>query len=249
MSDDKTSTMRMLTEENWNSWRTAFKGRMLSKKLKHVYDAGIKLAAKYDLAKANDDPEPPKSTRHTTEAPKYTSEEDAYALGILLTCCSESQQQYVADMDTYVEAWRALAEHHEPKTRVDRLATLSEYFNMKWNTKQETLPQFLERYEIVLRKLRASGDAIHDSMVVDRLLDMMPWQMRAVTHQVHSMPRTQSNNLATVRVVLEAEYKAALRSGALTNPKGANNDERALNAEVKPGKCNCWKAQSKQQEP
>ncbi|RHY19240.1 hypothetical protein DYB32_010262 [Aphanomyces invadans] len=140
------------------------------------------------------------------DLPTHTEEQDGYALGILITCCSDSQQRFVADKDTYVDAWCALAELHAPKTRVDRLVTLSKYFNMKWNTKQESLP-FLERYEIVLRKLRASGDAVHYSMVVDRLLDMMPWQMRAETHQVHSMPRTQRNNLTTVRIVLEAEYK------------------------------------------
>ncbi|RHY29633.1 hypothetical protein DYB32_004995 [Aphanomyces invadans] len=63
--------------------------------------------------------------------------------------------------------------------------------------------------------------------------------MRAVTHQVHSMPRTQNNNLATVCVVLEAAYKAALLSGALKNPKSLNNDDRGLNVEVRPGKYNC----------
>ncbi|RHY14495.1 hypothetical protein DYB32_010845, partial [Aphanomyces invadans] len=216
------------------------KGRMLSKKLKAVFDAGIQVAAELDMVTANDEGHSIQRTRASRTA-TYTDEEDGYALGILLTCCSESQQQYVADKETYIEAWCALAEHHEPKTRIDRLATMSEYFNMKWNTKQENLPQFLERYEIVLRKLRASGDAIHDSMVVDRLLDMMPWQMRSVTHQVQALPRTQGNNLATVRVLLEAEYKAALRLGALTNPTNGSNDERALKAETKPGKCNWCK--------
>ncbi|RHY63521.1 hypothetical protein DYB30_011848, partial [Aphanomyces astaci] len=197
----------------------------------------IALANERGLAASNDG-NVTTPARTNTHDPAYSDDNDAYALGILLTCCSESQQQYVAEVDTYGEAWCALVKHHEPKTRVDRLATLSEYFNMKWNTKQESLPQFLERYEIVLRKLKASGDAVHDSMVVDRLLDMLPWQMRAVTHQVHAMPMAQSQNLATVRVLLEAEYKAAIRSGALTNPKSGNNDDHALLATVKPGKCN-----------
>ncbi|RHY95698.1 hypothetical protein DYB31_016530, partial [Aphanomyces astaci] len=198
-----------MCSDNWNSWQTAFKGRMLSKKLKAVYDAGVALANERGLAATNDG-NVTTPARTNTHDSAYSDDNDAYALGILLTCCSESQQQYVAEADTYGEAWCALAKHHEPKTRVDRLATLSEYFNMKWNTKQESLPQFLERYEIVLRKLKASGDAVHDSMVVDRLLDMLPWQMRAVTHQVHAMPMAQSQNLATVRVLLEAEYKAAI---------------------------------------
>ncbi|ETV89826.1 hypothetical protein H310_15334 [Aphanomyces invadans] len=158
---------------------------MLSKKLKAVNDAGVRLAARQDLETANDDLEQATSARYMWDSPTHTEQQDGYALGILITCCSESQKQYIANKDTYVEAWCALAEHHEPKTRVDRLATLTEIFNMKWNTKQESLPQLLERYEMLF--------------------------MRAVTHQVHTMPRTKSNILATVRVVLEAEYKAALR--------------------------------------
>ncbi|RHY09728.1 hypothetical protein DYB26_001869 [Aphanomyces astaci] len=103
---------------------------------------------------------------------------------------------------------------------------------MKWNTKQESLPQFLELYEIVLQKLRVSGYAVHDAMVV--VLDMLLWQIRHVTHQVDSLPRGQGNNLATVRVILECEYKAPVRSGALTNPRSGNNDERALTAREQP---------------
>ncbi|RLO09582.1 hypothetical protein DYB28_004181 [Aphanomyces astaci] len=105
---------------------------------------------------------------------------------------------------------------------------------MKWNTKQESLPQFLELYEIVLQKLRVSGYAVHDAMVV--VLDMLLWQIRHVTHQVDSLPRGQGNNLATVRVILECEYKAPVRSGALTNPRSGNNDERALTAREQPSK-------------
>ncbi|RQM28397.1 hypothetical protein B5M09_012907 [Aphanomyces astaci] len=151
----------MLREDNWNFWRTALKGRMLSKKFKAVYDGGVALANERGLAASNAG-NITTPARTSTQDTTYSDDNDVYALGILLTCCSESQQQYVAEGDTYGDAWCALTKHHEQKTRVDRLATLSEYFNMKWNTKQESLPQFLERYEIVLRKLKASGDAIHE---------------------------------------------------------------------------------------
>ncbi|RQM26227.1 hypothetical protein B5M09_009813 [Aphanomyces astaci] len=114
---------------------------------------------------------------------------------------------------------------------------------MKWNTKQESLPQFLELYEIVLQKLRVSGYAVHDAMVVDRLLDMLLWQIPPVTHQVDSLPRGQGNNLATVRVILECEYKAPVRSGALTNPRSDNNGERALTAREQPNKMDSDDAQ------
>ncbi|RHZ11561.1 hypothetical protein DYB37_005089 [Aphanomyces astaci] len=242
MSDDMMSAIKMFMEGNWNACLIALKGRMLSKSLKAVYNTGIQPAAMLTITASADDDQRP-ATTPTSPSSTNTPEQDGYALGNLLTCCSETQQQYFADAKTYVEARCALAEHHEPKTRVDRLATLSEYFNMKWNTKQESLPQFLELYEIVLQKLRASGYAAHDSMVVDQLLDMLPWQIRPVTHQVDSLPRGQGNNLATVRIILECEYKAPVRFGALTNTRSGNNDERALTAREQPNKMDSDDAQ------
>ncbi|RHX98895.1 hypothetical protein DYB36_014081 [Aphanomyces astaci] len=118
---------------------------MLSKKLKAVYDGGVALANERGLAASNDG-NITTPARTNTQDTTYSDDNDAYALGILLTCCSESQQQYVAEADT--------------------------------------------------------------------------------------------QNLATVIVHLEAEYKAAICSGALTNPKSGSNDDHALIATVKPGKCN-----------
>ncbi|CAK4999224.1 unnamed protein product, partial [Aphanomyces euteiches] len=115
------------------------------------------------------------------------------------------------------------------KTEVDRLATLSDFYGMNWNKKQESLPQFLERYEIVLRRLRESGDDITNSTTVNRLLQLMPWELRHVTHQV-TASKSFNADFSRVRALLETEYKAAVTSGALIAPRGASNDDRALNA-------------------
>ncbi|ETV69587.1 hypothetical protein H257_14725 [Aphanomyces astaci] len=55
-------------------------------------------------------------------------------------------------------------------------------------------------------------------------------------NQVYALPRAQGNNQATVRVILELEYKAAVRSSTLTNPRSGNNDECALTAREQPEK-------------
>ncbi|ETW03917.1 hypothetical protein H310_04336 [Aphanomyces invadans] len=59
---------------------------MLSKKLKAVYDDGVRLAARQDLETANDDLEQATSARYMRDSPTHTEEQNGYALGILITC-------------------------------------------------------------------------------------------------------------------------------------------------------------------
>ncbi|RQM20751.1 hypothetical protein B5M09_011523 [Aphanomyces astaci] len=67
--------------------------------------------------------------------------------------------------------------------------------------------------------------------------DKMPAiKMLTEGNQVYALPRAQGNNQATVRVILELEYKAAVRSSTLTNPRSGNNDECALTAREQPEK-------------
>ncbi|KAH9178492.1 hypothetical protein AeNC1_017414, partial [Aphanomyces euteiches] len=155
---------------------------------------------------------------------------DGLALGLLIQCVAPSQFQYIENATTAAAAYRALADHHEPKTRLDRLDVSEEFYCMKWNQKQETLPQFLERYEIVLRRLREANSDITSTTSIERLLQMMPRELRHVAHQVTGS-LTLTNDFARVRALLETEYKAAIRNGVLSHPRGANNDDRALSAQ------------------
>ncbi|KAF0739234.1 hypothetical protein Ae201684P_012854 [Aphanomyces euteiches] len=218
----------LLDEGNWNQWRTYLRGRLLSKGLWYLVEPAFKTpkskpshfrtpARDYDTA----------DSEQTTTPESIAN--DGLALGILIQCISPSQFQYIEEAGTVADAYTALANHHEPKTEVDRLATLSDFYGMNWNKKQESLPQFLERYEIVLRRLRESGDAITNSTTVNRLLQLMPWELRHVTHQV-TASKSFNADFSRVRALLETEYKAAVTSGALIAPRGASNDDRALNA-------------------
>ena len=93
--------------------------------------------------------------------------------------------------------------------------------------KQETLPQFLERYEIVLHRLREANSEITSTTSIERLLHMMPWELKYVAHQVTGS-LTLNNDFACVRALLETEYKAAITTCASNHPRGASNDDRAL---------------------
>ncbi|CAK4673426.1 unnamed protein product [Aphanomyces euteiches] len=106
---------------------------------------------------------------------------------------------------------------------------MEDFYGMKWNQIQETLPKFMERYEIVLRRLREADSEMTSVTSIDRLLQMMPWELRHVTHQVASSI-TLSGDFARVRSLLETEYKAAIKTGTLRPPRSSNNDERVLSA-------------------
>ncbi|RHY27011.1 hypothetical protein DYB32_007109, partial [Aphanomyces invadans] len=50
---------------------------------------------------------------------------------------------------------------------------MAEYHAIKWNPKQETLQAFLERFDILLRKLQAADCAMPDDMAVVKVLALM----------------------------------------------------------------------------
>ncbi|KAG9406913.1 hypothetical protein AC1031_003239 [Aphanomyces cochlioides] len=226
ISRQKTSIM-LLEEGNWNQWRTYLRGRLLAK--------GLWQMVEHTLSKRF-----PKSSHFCTPGREETdvveeidatdTTNDGLALGLLIQCVAPSQFQYIENATTAAAAYKAFADHHEPKTRLDRLDVSEEFYCMKWNQKQETLPQLLERYEIVLRRLREANSDITSTTSIERLLQMMPWELRHVAHQVTGS-LTLMNDFAHVRALLETEHKAAVRNGVLSHPRGASNDDRALSAQ------------------
>ncbi|RHY01633.1 hypothetical protein DYB36_010687 [Aphanomyces astaci] len=212
------SPVVLLNEDNWNVWRTYYRGRLMSKGLWYIMSGSS----------------PPSSRGNESSAATDTRTlaDDEKAYGLLIESIETSQYECIEHATTANAAYTALSDHHEPKTKVDRLALLSDFYGMSWNMKQEPLPEFLARYDVVLRKLRDSDQSITSGMAVDRLLQLMPWELRHVTHQVMALP-TLRTTVAHVRTMLETEYKAALAIGAMTPARRGGNDDRALNARDK----------------
>ncbi|CAK4904763.1 unnamed protein product, partial [Aphanomyces euteiches] len=218
----------LLDEGNWNQWRTYLRGRLLSKGLWYLVEPAFKTpkskpshfrtpARDYDTA----------DSEQTTTPESIAN--DGLALGILSNASRHPSSSTLRKLGRLQMRTLPLRITTSQKTEVDRLATLSDFYGMNWNKKQESLPQFLERYEIVLLRLRESGDDITKSTTVNRLLQLMPWELRHVTHQV-TASKSFNADFSRVRALLETEYKAAVTSGALIAPRGASNDDRALNA-------------------
>ncbi|KAH9079888.1 hypothetical protein Ae201684P_007597 [Aphanomyces euteiches] len=216
----------LLEEGNWNQWRTYLRGRLLAKGLWQLVEPAT---SKRPTKPSHFRTPGQEATNLDDEADTADAANDGLALGLLIQCIAPSQFQYIENATTAAAAYKALADHPKPKTRLDRLDVMEDFYGMKWNQKQETLPEFMERYEIVLRRLRDADSEMTSSTSIDRLLQIMPWELRHVTEQVASSI-TLSGDFARVRSLLETEYKAAIKTGALRPPRGSNNDERALSA-------------------
>ncbi|KAH9071817.1 hypothetical protein Ae201684P_020076 [Aphanomyces euteiches] len=216
----------LLEEGNWNQWRTYLRGRLLAKGLWQLVEPAT---SKRPTKPSHFRTPGQEATNLEDEADTADAANDGLALGLLIQCIAPSQFQYIENSTTAAAAYKALADHHEPKTRLDRLDVMEDFYGMKWNQKQETLPKFIERYEIVLRRLREADSEMTSVTSIDRLLQMMPWELRHVTHQVASSI-TLSGDFARVRSLLETEYKAAIKTGTLRPPRSSNNDERVLSA-------------------
>ncbi|RHZ03911.1 hypothetical protein DYB31_016259 [Aphanomyces astaci] len=67
--------------------------------------------------------------------------DDEMSYGLLIESIDTSQDQYIERAKSAIEAYTALSDHHELKTKVDRLALLSDFYGMNWNMKEEPLPE------------------------------------------------------------------------------------------------------------
>ena len=78
---------------------------------------------------------------------------DQKAHGLIIESLTSDQYQWIEDAPTAYAAYKALRAHHEPNSNNARISLLSEYGSMNWNTKQETLAAYLQRFKTVTRKL------------------------------------------------------------------------------------------------
>ena len=218
MSDTiSTITSMKLQEQNWNEWRIYIRGRLMTKGLLNYID-------KIPTANMNAD---------QTIA-------DQKAHGLIIESLASDQYQWIEDAPNAYAAFKALRLHHEPNSNNARVALLSQYGAMQWNTKQETLAAYLQRFKTVTRKLHQLNVKEPEDVTVSKLLATMPWSLRGVMLQIGVTPVERQSVTATC-LLLEEEYKQAIRQGELKPPSGSSNDERALQslAKARPGQSTC----------
>ncbi|RHZ01905.1 hypothetical protein DYB35_012500, partial [Aphanomyces astaci] len=229
MSPNNSRSLLILSDSNWNLWRTAFRGRLLAKGLMHVMRVHSAL-----LTDAENRARSSRASEPSEPIEKFISvwhEDNQKGLGLLIEMIDPSQYHLVEMATTCYDAYHLLERRHEPSTKVDRIALMTEYHAINWNPKQETLLVFLERFEVLIRKLQSADCMEPEHMTVVKLLALMPWCLRSVTHQVNAMSESHQT-IHAVKTLLEAEYRAALASKEIQSPSQASSDERALGAQT-----------------
>ncbi|RHY45949.1 hypothetical protein DYB30_012241 [Aphanomyces astaci] len=141
------SPVVLLNEDIWSVWRTDYRGRLMSEGLWYIMSGSPP-----PLSRGNE-------SSAATDTRTLADDEKTYRL--LMESIETSQYQYIEHGTTANAAYTALSDHHEPKTKGDRLALLWDFYGMSWNMKQEPLPEFLARCDVVLRKLRDSDQIAH----------------------------------------------------------------------------------------
>ena len=203
-----TITSMKLQEQNWNEWRIYIRGRLMTKGLLSYID------------------KPTSNMNHDQTIA------DQKAHGLIIESLESDQYQWIEDAPTAYAAFKGLRLHHEPHSNSARVALLSEYGTMQWNTKQETLSAYLQRFKTITRKLYQLNVREPEDVTVSKLLATMPWSLRGVTLQISVTPADRQSVTATC-LLLEEEYKQAIRQGEIKPPSGSSNDERALQALAK----------------
>ena len=157
MSDTiSTITSMKLQEQNWNEWRIYIRGRLMTKGLLNYIDKiPTNMNADQTIA-------------------------DQKAHGLIIESLASDQYQWIEDAPNAYAAFKALRLHHEPNSNNARVALLSQYGAMQWNTKQETLAAYLQRFKTVTRKLHQLNVKEPEDVTVSKLLATMPWSLRGV---------------------------------------------------------------------
>ena len=153
MSDTISTIASMkLQEQNWNEWRIYIRGRLMTKGLLSYID-------KMSI------------TSQMTDDQRIA---DQKAHGLIIESLATDQYQWIEDAVTAPAAYKALRAHHEPHSNNARVALLSEYGTMQWNTKQETLAAYLQRFKTVSRKLYQLNVREPEDVTISKLLATMP---------------------------------------------------------------------------
>ncbi|RHY05512.1 hypothetical protein DYB25_010150, partial [Aphanomyces astaci] len=192
-----------LNEHNYRDWKTYFQGRLMAKGILDQLSA------------------------RPTNPPDL---DDQKAFGILIETIEAGQYRHVEGAANVKTAYEALAIHHRPTTKIDRIQVAMEWARLSWDMRQETLPDFIHRFQTLVKRLHEVGARETESNQVVKLLALMPWDFRHIVDRL-SNGSDHDQTVTNTKIALEAEWKATVRNGAIKLPRGHANEDRALYAE------------------
>jgi len=140
----------------------------------------------------------------------------------------ESQYPHVEDCDSAYMVFRTLRDIHQPISEVALASHQAAYGRITWKLRNETLTEFVTRFQELRRKIIQCGGREPDGVTVAKLMGLMPWTLRGTMHRYNALSATQKGIHIAV-AMLEEEYKQAVAQGALAAPgKGRGGGDKAL---------------------
>ncbi|RHZ00142.1 hypothetical protein DYB31_014526, partial [Aphanomyces astaci] len=146
-----------LNEHNYRDWKTYFQGRLMAKGILDQLSA------------------------RPTNPPDL---DDQKAFGILIETIEAGQYRHVEGAANVKTAYEALAIHHRPTTKIDRIQVAMEWARLSWDMRQETLPDFIHRFQTLVKRLHEVGATETESNQVVKLLALMPWDFRHIVDRL-----------------------------------------------------------------
>ncbi|ETV92990.1 hypothetical protein H310_12828 [Aphanomyces invadans] len=74
--------------------------------------------------------------------------------GILIETIAPSQYRHIEGMKHVHTAYEALVAHHQPTTKINRIQVAMEFAKFTCDPRQETLPDFIYRFQVLVRCLK-----------------------------------------------------------------------------------------------
>jgi len=135
----------------------------------------------------------------TEETPSEASAEaaftgkDATAIALLVQCVADSHLEYVKDATTAKAIWERLCSTFEPKSTSNKLLLLKKMLTLKFIEEEETMDNFLIRFDDLVRKAKVAGCKLEEEMVACLLLLTLPESYNVVVTAIETLSDDKIN--------------------------------------------------------
>lgn len=109
-------------------------------------------------------------TQSETAAKDAFIGKDATAIALLVQCVADSHLEYVKDATTARAIWERLCSTFEPRGTSNKLFLLKKMLTLKFTEEEETMENFLIRFDDLVRKTKVACCKLEEEMVACLLL-------------------------------------------------------------------------------
>jgi len=164
-------------------------------------------------------------------------EKDTTAIALLVQCVADSHLEYVKDATTAKAIWERLCSTFEPRGTSNKLFLLRKMLTLKFMEGEESIEQFLVRFDELLRKTKVSGCKIEEEMVACLLLLTLPDSYNVVVTAIETLSDDKISVDFVRRRLLDETAKRESCKVELTTSKNLCIDAAAFESSSSTIKC------------